>query len=615
MTTPYIGSKISLISQLDIRYEGFLHKVDPVESTISLSRVRSFGTEDRLANVTVPARKEVYDYIIFKASDIKDLIVCDTPKPTPDIDDITYDPAIISVSKPPANVPTEERKGTQDSEASSPQTQKYGAQIEPRQQQRDTSTNEKQLSGKFGQSARHQYYQQGTIQGQRQPYKYVNVRQAPPMPRVFQAQDHHITQQQRHYSGDHRPHHPHYYYNQGRNTRKYDGDFDFEKANEDFLESVDGVIENIAELDLESDLQSPPKVDPVESTISLSRVRSFGTEDRLANVTVPARKEVYDYIIFKASDIKDLIVCDTPKPTPDIDDITYDPAIISVSKPPANVPTEERKGTQDSEASSPQTQKYGAQIEPRQQQRDTSTNEKQLSGKFGQSARHQYYQQGTIQGQRQPYKYVNVRQAPPMPRVFQAQDHHITQQQRHYSGDHRPHHPHYYYNQGRNTRKYDGDFDFEKANEDFLESVDGVIENIAELDLESDLQSPPKDKSLTQEIDGETNGKAVAILEKSTKNNIYYDKSRSFFDNISCEATEREAGKDNRIDWKKERMTNEVTFGPAAVRMHNFHRRNSRGGAAPHLRRVGYFNNQQPRRYEAGPPENIRSGVFDKQNK
>uniref|UniRef100_A0A914L5Y4 Uncharacterized protein n=1 Tax=Meloidogyne incognita TaxID=6306 RepID=A0A914L5Y4_MELIC len=357
------------------------------------------------------------------------------------------------------------------------------------------------------------------------------------------------------------------------------------------------------------------KVDPVESTISLSRVRSFGTEDRLANVTVPARKEVYDYIIFKASDIKDLIVCDTPKPTPDIDDITYDPAIISVSKPPANVPTEERKGTQDSEASSPQTQKYGAQIESRQQQRDVSTNDKQLSGKFGQSTRHQYYQQGIIQGQRQPYKYVNVRQAPPMPRVFQAQDHHITQQQRHYGGDHRPHHPHYYYNQGRNTRKYDGDFDFEKANEDFLESVDGVIENIAELDLESDFQSPPKDKSLTQEIDGGTNDKAVAILEKSTKNNIYYDKSRSFFDNISCEATEREAGKDNRIDWKKERMTNEVTFGPAAVRMHNFHRRNSRGGAAPHLRRVGYFNNQQPRRYETGPPENIRSGVFDKQNK
>uniref|UniRef100_A0A1I8BL38 FFD domain-containing protein n=1 Tax=Meloidogyne hapla TaxID=6305 RepID=A0A1I8BL38_MELHA len=375
-------------------------------------------------------------------------------------------------------------------------------------------------------------------------------------------------------------------------------------------------------------LLSNVSVDPVESTISLSRVRSFGTEDRLANVIVPARKEVYDYIIFKASDIKDLIVCDTPKPTPDIDDITYDPAIISVSKPPLVMPssTEERKATQgsfldsyicpshnsidlkDSGASSLKANKFGAQFESRQQQRDATTNE-QLSGRFGQSVRHQFYQQGAVQGQRQPHKYINW---------IPISDHQISyqQQQHSYNGDHRPHHQHYYYNQARNTRKYDGDFDFEKANEDFLESVDGVIDNIAELDLEhSDFHSPPKDKSPTQEIDGEINDdKVIAVLEKSTKNDIYYDKSRSFFDNISCEATEREAGKDNRIDWKKERLTNEVTFGPAAVRMHNFHRRGSRGGAAPHLRRVGYFNNQQQRRYGAGPPANISGGVFERQS-
>lgn len=40
-----------------------------------------------------------------------------------------------------------------------------------------------------------------------------------------------------------------------------------------------------------------------------------------------------------------------------------------------------------------------------------------------------------------------------------------------------------------------------------------------------------------------------------------YDKKKSFFDNISCEAVERSKGKTQRTDWKQERKINTETFG------------------------------------------------------
>lgn len=71
--------------------------------------VRSFGTEDRPSVHPVPARDNVYDYIIFKASDIKDLVVCESPKPS---NGPAYDPAIISVSfNGPQSSPQKETSG------------------------------------------------------------------------------------------------------------------------------------------------------------------------------------------------------------------------------------------------------------------------------------------------------------------------------------------------------------------------------------------------------------------------------------------------------------------------------------------------------------------------
>jgi len=43
----FIGSKISLVTKAEIRYEGILYALDLQDATISLAKVKSFGTEDR----------------------------------------------------------------------------------------------------------------------------------------------------------------------------------------------------------------------------------------------------------------------------------------------------------------------------------------------------------------------------------------------------------------------------------------------------------------------------------------------------------------------------------------------------------------------------------------
>lgn len=81
---------------------GTLHEINPEASTIALENVASFGTEGRRGNPAeeIPPSASVYEYIVFRGSDVKDISVAeekDTAPPEPP--QVPDDPAILGVSQ------------------------------------------------------------------------------------------------------------------------------------------------------------------------------------------------------------------------------------------------------------------------------------------------------------------------------------------------------------------------------------------------------------------------------------------------------------------------------------------------------------------------------------
>ena len=84
-------------------YVGTLHEINPEASTIALENVVSFGTEGRRGNPSdeLPPAPNIYEYIVFRGSDVKDISVAedkkeDAAQEPPQVPD---DPAILGVSR------------------------------------------------------------------------------------------------------------------------------------------------------------------------------------------------------------------------------------------------------------------------------------------------------------------------------------------------------------------------------------------------------------------------------------------------------------------------------------------------------------------------------------
>jgi len=424
-------------------------------------------------------------------------------------------------------------------------------------------------------------------------------------------------------------------------------------------------------------------VDPQECTIALANVRSFGTEERETSYPIMPQATVYDYILFRGSDIKDIrVVNNVPIPN--------DPAIMQMHLPPPpqsfpqqnfshmqqsggappinqfgafgqmqggpmgpNIPQPSQQQQQqaaqspiqsqhqDSRSGTPQNTSRKSPVNESSAQANQSQRENQSSGgnkeKPHQNQRNNL-QRNNNQQQRERRDsgrnevqenkggYRNQNQRP----HNQMNNHQQPQQQRGYHNNNRnnnnnnqmrgnqggsarmrngpPMHVNNYRqqnqgapNQNQNkpnqngpqqqqqqrinnkpsTLKFENEFDFEQANSKFEE----LRSELGKLKVGSEETKTSEQVNGEVEKKDDSGNETGVDHETEVDENAGYDKTKSFFDNISCEAVERSKGKTQRTDWRQERKINSETFGYAFNRRGNF-----RG-------RGGYYNNQ----YNRGP--------------
>merc|ERR1712226_312551 len=377
-------------------------------------------------------------------------------------------------------------------------------------------------------------------------------------------------------------------------------------------------------------------IDTKDSTVALSKVRSFGTEDRPTDRPVAPRDEVYEYIIFRGTDIKDIRVCQPPKPQPTLEGgLPNDPAIVQhsatavsnattgTSKPspigsgasygpigsssfaPGAPFTSSTGGT--ASAAQPQTSSHylstsSASSTPNFEPNLNMVDLPKLEGnndsnKGGSPVMDMLNPQS---GRTSPSGGAGDSKSPtniegrPSSRgrggtsgfYRGGRGRGVNQG---YRGQHRgrggfqPGRP---TGGKKETLKFEGEYDFDKANEEFKE----VLEKLQKSSLETKAANGETDVENNEVEEGEVTETETKTTSSEPKEEVFYDKKKSFFDSISCESTEKSKGRSNRPDWKAEKKLNKETFGVAG-NMRNG--RGFRGGCRGGQGYRGGYNNYQ----------------------
>ncbi|KAG8345868.1 Scd6 like Sm domain [Trypanosoma vivax] len=129
------GSTISLITNSQIRYAGTLGEIDPAKNTVCLTNVSVFGTEGRAkekGQMEVPANDQLFEQIVFRGSDIKELTVFE------ETHNAMMDPAVVTAlparNNAPKSAPAPQSNHAAGSAQHKPQPQQHHQQQQHQQQ-------------------------------------------------------------------------------------------------------------------------------------------------------------------------------------------------------------------------------------------------------------------------------------------------------------------------------------------------------------------------------------------------------------------------------------------------------------------------------------------------
>jgi len=370
-------------------------------------------------------------------------------------------------------------------------------------------------------------------------------------------------------------------------------------------------------------------VDPQECTIALANVKSFGTEDRETQFPVMPQNQVYEYILFRGSDIKDIRVVNNSCTLPN------DPAIVQMAMQPNSAGAYNSHSTNynmmgqmsphyggppygvldlisgNSRSNTPAnmiqrlspTVDQGVQT-AQQAGANKSSNKQNMRNVIGHQDRDPHsgrtsgmsqYSEGKQQhNQNKEHYQGNMRNRGGNNQGWGNQRGNMRNPRGPGNGGPGPRGRGNYRNAlpGGKAKpiKFDNDYDFEQANTEF----ENLKSQISKLKL-----SDGEEKNIDS---GNETGVDNHEIEESAEESVCYDKTKSFFDNISCEAVERSKGRSQRTDWRTERKLNSETFGVSLTRRPPGSYRGGRGYYNNRGGNMGAYRNNQ------GGNQNYRGG-------